>query len=151
MNQGKYIFSQIVTFLPARVFDRCADTFQGDKWVKHFTCWNQLMCMIFGQLSNRDSLRDLLVCLNAHKSKHYHLGFGKSISRSNLAVANEKRDCKIFEMFAYEMIAEAQRTCISDSTSICLSREMCMPLIQQRLISVLMFSGGQVLEEQKVV
>jgi len=71
--------------------------------------------MIFGQLSNRDSLRDLLVCLNAHKSKHYHLGFGKSISRSNLAEVNEKRDCKIFGMFAYEMIAEAQKTCISDS------------------------------------
>lgn len=115
MNQGKYIFSQIVTFLPARIFDRCVNSFQGDKWVKHFTCWNQLMCMIFGQLSNRDSLRDLLVCLNAHKSKHYHLGFGKSISRSNLAEANEKRDCRIFEMFAYEMIAEAQKTCITDS------------------------------------
>lgn len=115
MNQGKYIFSQIATFLPARIFDRCVSTFQGDKWVKHFTCWNQLMCMIFGQLSNRDSLRDLLVCLNAHKSKHYHLGFGKSISRSNLAEANEKRDCRIFEMFAYELIAEAQKICISDS------------------------------------
>jgi len=115
MSQGKYIFSQIVTFLPARVFDRCVNTFQDDKWVKHFPCWNQLVCMIFGQLSNRVSLRDLLVCLNAHKSKHYHLGFGKSISRSNLAEANEKRDCKIFEMFAYEMIAEAQKTYISDS------------------------------------
>jgi hypothetical protein len=115
MNQGKYIFSQIVTFLPARIFDRCVNTFQGDKWVKHFTCWNQLMCMIFGQLSNRDILRDLLVCLNAHKSKHYHLGFGKSISRSNLSEANEKRDCRIFEMFAYEMIAEAQKNCLADS------------------------------------
>lgn len=115
MNQGKYIFSQIVTFLPARLFDRCVDKFQGDKWVKHFTCWNQLMCMIFGQLSNHDSLSDLLVCLNAHKSKHYHLVFGKSISRSNLAEENEKRDCRIFEMFAYKMISEAQRTCISDS------------------------------------
>ena len=114
MNHGKYVFSQIVTFLPARIFDRCVHSFQGDKWIKHFTCWNQLMCMIFGQLSNRDSLRDLLVCLTAHKVKHYHLGFGKSISRSNLAEANEKRDCKIFEMFAYEMIAEAQKICISD-------------------------------------
>ena len=114
MNQGKYVFSQIVTFLPTRIFDRCVHSFQGDKWVKHFTCWNQLMCMIFGQLSNRDSLRDLLVCLTAHKAKHYHLGFGKSISRSNLAEANEKRDCKIFEMFAYEMIAEAQKICISN-------------------------------------
>jgi hypothetical protein len=114
MNQGKYVFSQIVTFLPARIFDRCVNSFQGDKWVKHFTCWNQMMCMMFGQLSNRDSLRDLLVCLNAHKSKHYHLGFGKSISRSNLAESNEKRDCQIFEMYAYELIAEAQKICVSN-------------------------------------
>lgn len=105
MNQGKYVFSQIATFFPARIFDRCVLRFQGDKWVKHFTCCNQLMCMVFGQLSNRDSLRDLLVCLTAHKEKHYHLGFGKSISRSNLAEANEKRICKIFELFADEMTA----------------------------------------------
>jgi hypothetical protein len=84
MNQGKYVFSQIVTFLPARIIDRCVSSFQGDKWVKHFTCWNQLMCMMFGQLSNRDSLRDLLVCLKANKSKHYYLGIGKNISRSKL-------------------------------------------------------------------
>ena len=90
MNQGKFVFSQIVTFIPSRVFDRCVNAFQGDKWIKYFTCWNQLLCMMFGQLSNRDSLRDLLVCLNAHQAKHYHLGFGKSISRSNLAEANEK-------------------------------------------------------------
>jgi len=110
MNQGKYVFSQIVSFLSARVFDRCVLAFNGDKWIKHFTCWNQLLCMMFGQISSRDSLRDLLVCINAHKPKHYHLGFGKNISRSNLAEANEKRECKIFEMFAYEMIAEAQKT-----------------------------------------
>lgn len=109
MNQGKYVFSQIVTFLPSRIFDRCVHSFQGDKWIKHFTCWNQLLCMMFGQFSSRDSLRDLIVCLIAHKPKHYHLGFGKNISRSNLAEANEKRDCRIFEMFAYEMIAEAQK------------------------------------------
>lgn len=115
MNQGKYVFSQITTFLPSRVFDRCVQRFKGDKWVKHFTCWNQLLCMMFGQLSNRDSLRDLLVCINAHKPKHYHLGFGKNISRSNLAEANEKRDCQIFEMFAFKMIAEAKRSCLPDS------------------------------------
>lgn len=115
MNQGKYVFSQIVTFLSTRTFDRCVHTFKADKWIKHFTCWNQLLCMMFGQLSNRDSLRDLLVCVSAHKSKHYHLGFGKSISRSNLAEANEKRNCQVFEMFAYEMIAEAQKSCIPNS------------------------------------
>lgn len=66
------------------------------------------MCMIFGQLSNRDSLRDLLVWLTAHKTKHYHLGLGRSISRSNLSEVNEKRNYQIFEM-----IAEAQKICIS--------------------------------------
>lgn len=77
MCLGKYVFSQIVTFLPARIFDRYVSSFQEDKWIKHFTCWNQMMCLMFGQLSNRDSLSDLLVCLNAHKTKHYHLGFEK--------------------------------------------------------------------------
>jgi hypothetical protein len=115
MNQGKYVFAQVVTFLPARIFDRCVRNHQGDKWVKHFTCWNQLLCMMFGQLSNRDSLRDLLVCINAHQPKHYHLGFGKTISRSNLAEANEKRDYRIFELFAYELIAEARKCCMPDS------------------------------------
>ncbi len=115
MNQGKYVFAQIVTFLPSRIFDRCVHNHQGDKWVKHFTCWNQMLCMMFGQLSNRDSLRDLLVCINAHQPKHYHLGFGKTISRSNLAEANEKRDFRIFEQFAYKLIAEARKCCLPDS------------------------------------
>lgn len=92
MNHGKYVFSRIVTILPARVFDRCVNQFNGDKLVKHFTFWNQLLCMMFGQLSNRDSLRDLLVCVNALKPKHYHLGFGKGIPRSNLSEANENDD-----------------------------------------------------------
>ena len=61
MNHGKFVFAQVVSFLPERIFDRCVHRFHGDKWVKHFTCWNQLLCMMFGQLSNRDSLRDLLV------------------------------------------------------------------------------------------
>ena len=115
MNHGKYFFSQVVTFLPARIFDRSVRRHQGDKWIKHFTCWNQLLCMMFGQLSNRESLRDLLVCISAHQPKHYHLGFGKGISRSNLAEANEKRDYQIFELFAYELIAEARKCCMSDS------------------------------------
>jgi len=71
--------------------------------------------MMFGQLSGRDSLRDLLVCISGNQSKHYHLGFGKSISRCNLAEANERSDSRIFELFAYEMIAEARKCCIADS------------------------------------
>ncbi len=69
------------------------------------------MCMMFGQLSGRESLRDLLVTLSAHSTKYYHLGLGKNVSRSNLASANEQRDYHIYEAFAYEMIAIA-RGCV---------------------------------------
>ena len=112
MNQGKYVFSQVTNFLPARIFDKCVAQHDGNKWVKHFTCWNQMLCMIFGQLSNRESLRDLLVTVSAHSNKFYHLGFGKNVSRSNLANANEKRDYRIYEAFAYEMIAIGQCLCV---------------------------------------
>ena len=115
MNHGKYVFAQLVEFLPARIFDKHVAQYDGNKWIKHFTCWNQLLCMIFGQLSNRDSLRDLLVCIQAHPSKYYHLGFGKNVSRSNLANANEKRDYQIYEQFAYEMIMMARNCCASQS------------------------------------
>lgn len=115
MNHGKYVFAQIVEFLPARIFDKYVSLYQGNKKVRHFTCWNQLLCMMFGQLGNRDSLRDLMVCIEAHSSKYYHLGLGKNVSRSNLANANEKRDCRIYEQFAYEMIATARACCLNDS------------------------------------
>lgn len=109
MNEGKYVFAQVACFLPMRIFDRCVKQFKGNKWIKHFSCWNQMMCMMFGQLSGRDSLRDLLVTLSAHPNKYYHLGLGKNLSRSNLANANEQRDYRIYESFAYEMIAIARR------------------------------------------
>lgn len=65
--------------------------------------------MMFGQLSNRKSLRDLIVALEAHAGKVYHLGIGKSVTRSNLSKANEQRDYRIFEEFAFFMIAEARK------------------------------------------
>lgn len=115
INDGKYVFAQIVTFLPARIFDRCTAQFNGNKWVKHFSCWNQLLSMMFGQLSSRQSLRDLIVTLGAHSTKYYHLGLGKNVSRSNLAGANEQRDYQIYETFAYEMISIA-RNCVIDES-----------------------------------
>lgn len=115
MNNGKYVFSQLTEFLPRRVFDRIVSKHDGNKYVRHFTCWNQLLCMIFGQLSNRESLRDLISVIDAHNSKSYHLGFGKSITRSNLAKANEKRSSKIFEEFAYYLIDIAQKKRSNDN------------------------------------
>ncbi len=108
MNTGQYVFAQLTSFLPQRVFDRFVFKHDGDKYVKHFSCWNQLLCMVFGQLTNRNSLRDLTVIINAHSSKSYHLGFGKSVSKSNLSKANNRRNSKIFEEFAYYLIDVAQ-------------------------------------------
>lgn len=118
MNSGKYVFSQLIEFLPARTFDRFVATYNGNHRVRHFSCWNQLMVMIFGHLSTRDSLRDLLTTISAHESKFYHLGFGKGVSRSNLASANETRDWRIFADMATEMMAYARSTITTDSSDL---------------------------------
>lgn len=83
MNQGKYIFTQLSDFLPRRVFDRIVNNHNGNKYVRSFTCWNQMLCMVPGQLTSRDSMRDLMLSLEAHKPKYYHLGWINSISKKS--------------------------------------------------------------------
>ena len=117
MNQGKYVFAQIANFLPQRVFDRLVSQYKGNHRIRHFSCWNQMMCMIFGQLSNRDSLSDLVLTINAHPQKTYHLGFSKSVSKANLAKANENRDWHIYQDFAFYLIGEARKICSQDQTN----------------------------------
>ena len=109
MNKGKYVFSQLLDFLDKDVFLRISNKYNGNRYVKPFTCWNQLAVMMFGQLSNRESLRDLVLATQAHANKAFHLGFGKYASKSTLADANTKRDYRIFEEFAYRVMAEAQK------------------------------------------
>lgn len=109
MNQGKYIFTQITEFLPRRTFDRIVKKYQGNKYVKSFTCWSQMLCIIFCQLTSRESMRDLMLSLEAHQSRYYHLGFGTTISRRNLGKANERRNCKIFKRLACVLIEEARK------------------------------------------
>lgn len=118
MNQGKYVFAQVTEFLPKRVFDCIVGRYCADKNVRHFSCWNQMLCMIFGQLTNRDSLRDLIVAIEAHSRKIYHLGFGKSVTRSNLSKANESRNSKVFEEFAYYLIDVARNKRKNDNFEI---------------------------------
>ena len=109
MNSGKYLFSQLVEFLPKRIFDGIVKKYSGDRYVKTFTCWNQLLVMMFGQLSSCDSLREVICIIDAIKNKSYHLGFGSGdIKLSNVAYANANRDYRIFEEFAYYMIRLAQ-------------------------------------------
>ena len=108
MFQDKYVFAQLASFLNRSKFNRIVAKYDGDKYVKHFTCWNQLLALMFGQLSNRESLRDLVIAIEAHRSKCYHLGMGKNISRSSLARANQDRPYQIFEEYAYYLISLAR-------------------------------------------
>lgn len=108
MFQDRFVFAQIAAFLDISKFNRIVAKYSGDKYVKHFTCWNQLLALMFGQLSNRESLRDLIVALEAHRSKCYHLGMGKNVSKSSLARANQDRDYRIFEEYAYYLVSEAR-------------------------------------------
>lgn len=114
MNQGKYIFAQLTEFLPQRVFDRYVEQYDGNSGIRHFSCWNHLLCMMFGQLSGRESLSDLVLGLTAHRGKSYHLGLGKTVTKSNLAKANKNRDWRIYASFCYELIGIAKKECIPD-------------------------------------
>lgn len=109
MNKDKSVFAQLVGVLDNFKFLRIVKKCDGDKYVKSYTYWNQLLTLMFGQLSNRESLRDLIVAMEAHVGKLYHFGIGKSVTRSNLSNANEQRDYRIFEEFAFFMIVEARR------------------------------------------
>jgi hypothetical protein len=108
MNKEKYVFAQLISFLNEDKFRRIVNKYQGNRFIKHFSCWNQLLALMFGQLSNRESLRDLIVALDAHHSKCYHLGMGKNVSKSSLARANQDRDYHIFEEYAYFLVNEAR-------------------------------------------
>ena len=115
MNKDKYVFAQFSDFLDHNKFRRLVDKYNGDFHVKHFTCWHQLLTLMFGQLSGRESLRDLTTVLDAHKSKCYHLGLGSSpASRNTLSVANQNRDYRVFEDYAFFMMDEARRKCATD-------------------------------------
>ena len=77
MFQDKYVFSQLTAFLNRTQFNNYVRKYDGNRYVKHFTCWNQMLAMMFWQLSNRESLRDLIVAFEAHRAKQYHLGVGR--------------------------------------------------------------------------
>ena len=115
MNKDKYVFAQLLEYLNYDKFRHLVDKYDGNRYVKHLTCWNQLLALMFGQLSNRESLRDLIVALEAHQSKCFHLGLGrKPIAKTTLATANRNRDYRIFEEFAFYMMAQAREKRATD-------------------------------------
>jgi hypothetical protein len=108
MNIGQTVFAQLLEFIPSYQFQLCVDRYQGHRYVKDFSCWDQFLCMTYAQLSHRESLRAIETCLRAHQPKLYHIGFRGSVSRSTLAYANENRDWRIYADFAQTLIATAR-------------------------------------------
>jgi len=115
MNLGKTVFAQLFKFLPIYEFRQCVQRYQGTYKVQIFSCWDQFLCMAFAQLTYRESLRDIEVCLRARQEKLYHMGIRSSISRSTLAYTNENRDWRIYADFAQVLIQEARGLYVHDS------------------------------------
>jgi len=108
MFAGTFVFRQLTNILSRYEFKRCVTLFRGDHYVKSFSCWQQFLCLCFGQLTFRESARSIALCLNAHPKKLYHMGFTGFIKLSTLCDANEQRDWRIYEAFAKTLLVRAQ-------------------------------------------
>jgi hypothetical protein len=115
MFVGRLVFAQVMDFLPLHTFRRCVARYPSNYPTKTFSHLDQFLCMAFAQLTFRESLRDIEVCLRAQESKLYHLGIRGHVAKSNLADANEKRDWRIYRDFANALIAEARRLYAGDA------------------------------------
>lgn len=109
MHAGRFVFSQLMDFLPRYEYNRCVQRYRGNHRVRTFTCYDQFLCMAFAQLTYRESLRDIITCLQVLKPKLFHVGVRGKVSRTTLADANEKRDWRIYADFAQVLIAHARR------------------------------------------
>ena len=115
MNTGKTLFAQLMDFLPWTTFTRLVQRYGGDHYVKSLTCAEQFRIMAFAQLTYRESLRDIEVCLAAQSAKLYHMGFRQEIKRSTLGDANELRDWRIYAGFAQRLIAQARKLYVGEA------------------------------------
>jgi hypothetical protein len=124
VNEGRTIFSQLISFLPDREFRRCVTRYGGDSRLRGFSCWDQYLAMAFAQLTYRDSLRDIEACLRALGGKLYHLGFRGRVARSTLADANETHDWRIFADFAQVLIRIARPLYAQDPMGVDLDQSL---------------------------
>src|SRR5580658_1770123 len=104
MNAGRTIFSQLIEFLPNQEFQKCVERYDGGRYLKNLSCWDQYLALAFAQLTYRESLRDIEACLRSVSGKLYHMGFRGKVARSTLADANEARDWRIYADFAQVLI-----------------------------------------------
>ena len=109
MNSGQFVLSQLLDFIHPQQFQRCVTRYGGDYKVRHFSCWQQFICLAFAQLTWRESLRDIEACLNARAAQRYHLGLREPVKRSTLADALAARDWRIFADLAQYLVAQARQ------------------------------------------
>ena len=108
MHLGKFVFAQIVEFLPRYEFEKCVKRYKGDFHTKSLNSYNHLLQLIFGQITSCTSLRDICLCLKAHQNNLYHLGIRQQVNQSSLSRANEKRNYRIFQDFGYHLIEQVR-------------------------------------------
>ena len=114
MNQGQYIFAQIIELISYKKFQTHVNRHKGDYKVKDFNCWKQFLCTAFGQLTHRESLSDTIMCLKANATKTYHMGIGEVVAKSTLTTANENRSYRIYADLAMQLIKEAKQLYLGD-------------------------------------
>ena len=124
MYTGQMVFSQLLDFLPQKQFDKCVHRYHGNHRVKTFSCFDQYLCMIFAQITYRQSLRDIETCLRAMQSKLYHCGIRGNVSRNTLANANEHRDWRVYADFAHLLINKARTLYANEDFGLQLNREV---------------------------
>jgi hypothetical protein len=114
MNHGQTVFSQVIDFLPKKKFRQCVDRYHGNRRVRSFTCYDQLLCMAFAQLTYRESLRDIECCLRAMQDKLYHMGIRGKVSAVRWPTQTKSRDWRIYSDFAQVLIHEARQLYVDD-------------------------------------
>jgi hypothetical protein len=124
VNQGRTVFSQLLSFLPDREFRRCVARYGGDVRPRGFSCWDQYLSMAFAQLTYRDGLRDIEACLRSLGGKLYHMGFHGRVARSTLADANDSHDWRMYADFAQVLIRLARPLYASDPIGVELEQSL---------------------------
>ena len=122
MHAGRIVFSQLLDFLPKKQFDKCVHKYYGNYKIRTFSCFDQYLCMVFAQITYRQSLRDIETCLRAMQPKLYHCGIRGKVSRTTLAKANENRDCQIYAEFAQVLINKARKLYANEDFGLQLKR-----------------------------
>ncbi|MFS4416363.1 IS4 family transposase [Maribacter sp. 2307ULW6-5] len=109
MNHGRYVFTQLMDLVPRYEFNKCTNRYKGNSRVRKFSCWQHFLCLSFGQVTFRESLRDIVVCLQSRERQLYHFGFRTAVTRSTWADANRQRNWRIYCDFAQVLMARARQ------------------------------------------